>query len=51
MTRYSIPAQTPPQNGFTLPTDDRQPEVESVDWESRMSRLVGFEEESSSDTQ
>ncbi|AVH71186.1 TrbI/VirB10 family protein [Nostoc sp. 'Lobaria pulmonaria (5183) cyanobiont'] len=52
MTRYSIPAQTPPQNGFTLTTDDRQPEVESVDWESRMSRLVGFEEESSSgDTQ
>ncbi|MEH2238332.1 hypothetical protein [Nostoc sp.] len=52
MTRYSIPAQTPPQNGFTLTTDDRQPEVESLDWESRMSRLVGFEEESSStDTQ
>ncbi|WP_375472263.1 TrbI/VirB10 family protein [uncultured Nostoc sp.] len=52
MTRYSIPAQTPPENGFTLTTDDRQPEVESIDWESRMSRLVGFEEESSSsDTQ
>ncbi|MHC0062312.1 TrbI/VirB10 family protein [Nostoc sp. UIC 10890] len=52
MTRYSIPAETPPQNGFTLTTDDRQPEVESLDWESRMSRLVGFEEESSStDTQ
>ncbi len=52
MTRYSIPAQTPPQNGFSLTTDDRQPEVESLDWESRMSRLVGFEEESSStDTQ
>lgn len=48
MTRYSIPAQTPPQNGFTLTTDDRQPEVESGDWESRMSKLVGFEEESSS---
>ncbi len=47
MTRYSIPAQTPPQNGFTLTSDDRQPEVESLDWESRMSRLVGFEEESS----
>ncbi|QMS87049.1 hypothetical protein HUN01_05465 [Nostoc edaphicum CCNP1411] len=47
MTRYSIPAETPPQNGFTLTTDDRQPEVESLDWESRMSRLVGFEEESS----
>ncbi|MBE8966567.1 hypothetical protein IQ277_10000 [Nostocales cyanobacterium LEGE 12452] len=51
MTRYSIPAQTPPQNGFTLTTDDGQPELESVDWESRMSRLVGFEESSSSDTE
>ncbi|MFN6485974.1 MULTISPECIES: TrbI/VirB10 family protein [unclassified Nostoc] len=51
MTRYSTPAQTPPQNGFTLTTDDRQPEVESLDWESRMSRLVGFEEESSTTTQ
>ncbi|MEH1934623.1 MAG: hypothetical protein V7L14_13070 [Nostoc sp.] len=52
MTRYSIPAETPPQNGFTLTTDDRQPEVESLDWESQMSRLVGFEEKSSSpDTQ
>ncbi|MBN3897766.1 MAG: hypothetical protein HWQ41_21610 [Nostoc sp. NOS(2021)] len=48
MTRYSIPAETPPQNGFTLTTDDRQPEVESLDWESQMSRLVGFEEKSSS---
>jgi Bacterial conjugation TrbI-like protein len=48
MTRYSIPAETPPQNGLALSTDDRQPEVESLDWESRMSRLVGFEEESSS---
>ncbi|MEH1768243.1 hypothetical protein [Nostoc sp.] len=48
MTRYSIPAETPPQNGFTLSTDDRQSEVESLDWESRMSRLVGFEEKSSS---
>ncbi|MHC5598888.1 MAG: TrbI/VirB10 family protein [Nostoc sp.] len=48
MTRYSIPAETPPKNGFTLTTDDRQPEVESLDWESQMSRLVGFEQESSS---
>jgi hypothetical protein len=48
MTRYSTPAQTPPQNGFALTTDDRQQDVESFDWESRMSRLVGFEEESSS---
>jgi hypothetical protein len=52
MTRYSIPAETPPQNEFTLTTDDHQQQsVESFDWESRMSRLVGFEEESSTDTQ
>ncbi|MEH2059736.1 MAG: hypothetical protein V7K97_26985 [Nostoc sp.] len=50
MTQYSIPTETPLQNGFTLNTDDRQPEVESLDWESRMSRLVGFEEEPSSST-
>ncbi|MEH2375627.1 hypothetical protein [Nostoc sp.] len=49
MTRYSIPTETPPQNGFTLTTDDGQPKVESLDWESQMSRLVGFEEESSTD--
>ncbi|MEA5621767.1 hypothetical protein [Nostoc sp. UHCC 0251] len=51
MTRYSTPAETPPQNGFTLTPDDRQQDVESFDWESRMSRLVGFEEESSTDSQ
>ncbi|MBD2559668.1 MULTISPECIES: TrbI/VirB10 family protein [Nostoc] len=52
MTRYSIPTETPPQNLLTLTTDDRQQDVESFDWESRMARLVGFEEESSStDTQ
>ena len=46
MTQYLIPMETPLQNRFALTTDD-QPEVESSDWESRMSRLVGFEEESS----
>ncbi|MBD2729753.1 hypothetical protein H6G96_26405 [Nostoc sp. FACHB-892] len=52
MTRYSTPAETPPQNEFTLTNDDHQQQsVESFDWESRMSRLVGFEEESSTDTQ
>ncbi|MBW4424627.1 MAG: hypothetical protein KME50_09220 [Nostoc desertorum CM1-VF14] len=52
MTKYSIPAETPAQNGFTLTTDAHQQDVESFAWESRMSRLVGFEEESSSpDTQ
>ncbi|MEH2002051.1 MAG: hypothetical protein V7L00_25515 [Nostoc sp.] len=49
MTRYSIPTETPPPNGFTLSSDDGQPKVESLDWESHMSRLVGFEEESSTD--
>lgn len=49
MTRYPIPTETPPQNGFTLTTDDHQPEVESLNWESQMSRLVGFEQESSTD--
>lgn len=47
MTKYSTPAETPAQNGFTLTTDAHQQDVESFDWESRMSRLVGFEEESS----
>ena len=51
MTKYSIPAETPPQNGFTLAADAHQQDVESFDWESRMSRLVGFEEESSPDTE
>jgi len=52
MTKYSTPAETPAQNGFTLTPDAQQQDVESFDWESRMSRLVGFEEESSSpDTQ
>ena len=51
MTKYSTPAETPAQNGFTLTSDAHQQDVESFDWESRMSRLVGFEEESSPDTQ
>jgi Bacterial conjugation TrbI-like protein len=51
MTQYSIPTETPPPSLFPLTTDDRQLEVESLDWESRMARLVGFEEQSSSDRQ
>ncbi|MEH2323068.1 MAG: hypothetical protein V7K32_05755 [Nostoc sp.] len=51
MTKYSTPAETPAQNGFTLGADAHQQDVESFDWESRMSRLVGFEEESSPDTE
>ncbi|MDZ8105215.1 MAG: TrbI/VirB10 family protein [Nostoc sp. DedQUE12a] len=48
MTQYSIPTETPPPNLLTLDTDDRQLQIEYDDWESRMARLVGFEEESSS---
>ncbi|WP_392531305.1 hypothetical protein [Nostoc sp. C117] len=51
MTQYSIPTETPPPTLFPLTPDDRQLEVESLDWESRMARLVGFEEESSSHRQ
>ena len=51
MTKYSTPAETPAQNEFPLPPDAHQQDVESFDWESRMSRLVGFEEESSPDTE
>ncbi|WP_375510682.1 hypothetical protein [uncultured Nostoc sp.] len=51
MTKYSTPAETSAQNEFTLTSDAHQQDAESFDWESRMSRLVGFEEESSPDTQ
>ncbi|MBW4615264.1 MAG: TrbI/VirB10 family protein [Desmonostoc vinosum HA7617-LM4] len=43
MTQYSITGDSA-QRLFTL-TDDRQKELDSSDWESRMARLVGFEEE------
>ncbi|MDZ8027349.1 MAG: TrbI/VirB10 family protein [Nostoc sp. DedQUE11] len=48
MTQYSIPTETSPPSLLTLDTDERQLEKEFDDWESRMARLVGFEEESSS---
>ncbi|MBD2414553.1 hypothetical protein FACHB389_33455 [Nostoc calcicola FACHB-389] len=51
MTQYSIPTETPPPSLLTLDTDDRQLEIEYDDWESRMARLVGFAEESSSQVQ
>ncbi|MCC5668955.1 hypothetical protein LC653_35140 [Nostoc sp. CHAB 5784] len=52
MTKYSIPTETPAQNGFTLTTDAHQQDVESFDWESDKLREFGLEEESSStDTQ
>ncbi|MEH2070066.1 MAG: hypothetical protein V7K47_18205 [Nostoc sp.] len=50
MTKYSIPTETPPPSLLTLDTDDRQ-EIQSLDWESRMARLVGFEEEFSHERQ
>lgn len=42
MTRYSIPSENLPQNLVS------PPELDSLDWESRMARLVGLQEESSS---
>lgn len=41
MTRYSIPSENLPQNLVS------PPELDSLDWESRMARLVGLQEESS----
>jgi hypothetical protein len=41
MTRYSIPSEKLPQNL------DSPPELDTLDWESRMARLVGLVEESS----
>lgn len=41
MTRYSIPSENLPQNLVN------PPELDSLDWESRMARLVGLQEESS----
>ncbi|MBD0263188.1 MAG: hypothetical protein ICV78_10815 [Tolypothrix sp. Co-bin9] len=42
MTQYSIPSENMPQNLIS------PPELDTVDWESRMARLVGLQEESSS---
>ncbi|MDZ8185245.1 MAG: TrbI/VirB10 family protein [Nostoc sp. ChiSLP02] len=47
MTKYSVSTETHPPNLLNLDTDHRP--VESLDWESRIARLVGFEEEFSSD--
>jgi hypothetical protein len=41
MTQYSIPSENLPQNLVS------PPELDSLDWESRMARLVGLQEESS----
>ncbi|MBN3924359.1 TrbI/VirB10 family protein [Nostoc sp. NMS4] len=46
MTKYSITSKTSAQNLYTLTLDEPPLEVDSLDWESRMASLVGFEEES-----
>ncbi|YAF95036.1 MAG: TrbI/VirB10 family protein [Nodularia sp. CChRGM 3473] len=45
MTSYSIHSELSPQRLIKPTTDNYQPEVGSLDWESRMAKLVGFEEE------
>ncbi|MBF2005375.1 MAG: TrbI/VirB10 family protein [Chlorogloeopsis fritschii C42_A2020_084] len=45
MTRYSIPSDTHPENLVTSTTENYQSEIDFSDWELRMARLVGFEEE------
>jgi hypothetical protein len=45
MTRYSIPSDTHPENLVTSSTENYQSEIDFSDWELRMARLVGFEEE------
>jgi hypothetical protein len=46
MTRYSIPSETHPENLETPISDNYQSEIELSDWELRMAKLVGFEQES-----
>ncbi|MFQ4145167.1 TrbI/VirB10 family protein [Chlorogloeopsis sp. ULAP02] len=45
MTRYSIPSDTHSENLVTSNTENYQSEIDLSDWELRMARLVGFEEE------
>ncbi|MDM9381755.1 TrbI/VirB10 family protein [Chlorogloeopsis sp. ULAP01] len=45
MTRYSIPSDTHSENLVTSNTENYQSEIDFSDWELRMARLVGFEEE------
>ncbi|PMB25011.1 TrbI/VirB10 family protein [Fischerella thermalis] len=46
MTRYSIPSETHPENLETPISENYQPELGLSDWELRMAKLVGFEQES-----
>ncbi|MEH2038661.1 TrbI/VirB10 family protein [Nostoc sp.] len=46
MTKYSLTSKTSAQNLYTQTLNELPLEVDSLDWESRMASLVGFEEES-----
>ncbi|MFB2736421.1 TrbI/VirB10 family protein [Umezakia ovalisporum] len=50
MTSYSIHSELSTRYLVTPIPEKQEPEVESLDWESKMARLVGFEEESSPDS-
>jgi hypothetical protein len=45
MTQDSIVSKTSAQNLYTLTSDEPSLELDSLDWESGMAKLVGFEEE------
>jgi len=46
MTSYSISSEIPPQSLVNRPGTDSQKQSEYSDWESKIARLVGFEDES-----
>ncbi|MCC5637166.1 hypothetical protein LC593_15130 [Nostoc sp. CHAB 5844] len=46
MTSYSISSELPAQSLANRPNPDSQKQTESSDWESKIARLVGFEDES-----
>ncbi|MBE9210318.1 hypothetical protein IQ244_28220 [Nostoc sp. LEGE 06077] len=46
MTSYSISSELPSQSLVNRPHSDSQKQTESTDWESKIARLVGFEDES-----
>ncbi|WP_257235958.1 hypothetical protein [Nostoc sp. 'Peltigera malacea cyanobiont' DB3992] len=46
MNKYSISSKTSAQNLYTLTLDEPLLKVDSLDWESRIAKLVGFEKES-----
>jgi len=46
MTSYSISSELPAQSLVNRPNPDSQKQTEPSDWESKIARLVGFEDES-----